>query len=213
MTTTSAAAALTRQYQGTDIPQPGTYALDVAHSTVEFVAKHLMVSRVRGRFSDFSGTVVIGEEPQDSHVEVTIDAGSISTGNPDRDAHLRSADFFDVEHHPTLEFRSASVEHVDDEKWKVNGELTIRGVSRPVVLDVEFNGAATTPWSTTAIGFTASTEVDREEWGLTWNAALETGGVVVSKKVRIELEVEANPVATAAGASDGSDAASQSDAA
>lgn len=195
MTTTAPTAALTREYEGTAVPQAGTYALDIAHSTVEFVAKHLMVSKVRGRFSDFSGTVVIGEVPEESHVEVTIDASSISTGNPDRDTHLRSADFFDVENHPTLEFRSTGVKHVSDEVWKVDGELTIHGVTRPVVLNVEFNGAATTPWSTTAIGFAAWTEVDREDWGLTWNAALETGGVVVSKKVRIELEVEANPVA------------------
>jgi polyisoprenoid-binding protein YceI len=202
MTTTTPATELTRQYQGTAVPQAGTYALDLAHSTVEFVAKHLMVSKVRGRFSEFSGTVVIGEVPEESHVEVTIEAASISTGNPDRDTHLRSADFFDVENHSTLEFRSTSVEHVDDEQWKVNGELTIRGVTRPVVLNVEFNGAATTPWSTTAIGFAAWTEVDREDWGLTWNAALETGGVVVSKKVRIELEVEANPVVSESGQSD-----------
>ena len=202
MTTTSPAAELTREYQGTAVPQPGTYSLDLAHSTVEFVAKHLMVSKVRGRFSEFSGTLAIGEKPEESHVEVTIQADSISTGNPDRDTHLRSPDFFDVESHPTLEFRSTNVEHVGDGNWKVNGELTIRGVTRPVVLNVEFNGAATTPWSTTAIGFAAWTEVDREDWGLTWNAALETGGVVVSKKVRIELEVEANPVEMAQEESD-----------
>jgi polyisoprenoid-binding protein YceI len=153
------------------------------------------VSKVRGRFSGFEGNLTVSEVPEESHVEVTIDATSISTGNPDRDAHLRSADFFDVEHHPTLEFRSTAVEHVRDDEWKVAGDLTIRGVTRPVELHVEFNGAATTPWNTTAIGFAAWTEVDREDWGLTWNAALETGGVVVSKKVRIELEVEANPVA------------------
>jgi polyisoprenoid-binding protein YceI len=193
MTTT--ATPLTKDYQGTQVPQAGTYALDTAHSTVEFVAKHLMVAKVRGRFGDFRGNVSISEVPEESHVEVTIDAASISTGNPDRDAHLRSADFFDAENHPTLEFRSTRVEHLRDEEWNVTGDLTIRGVTRPVVLHAEFNGAATTPWNTTAIGFAAWTEVDREDWGLTWNAALDTGGVVVSKKVRIELEVEAHPVA------------------
>jgi polyisoprenoid-binding protein YceI len=193
MTTT--APQLTKEYEGTQVPQAGTYAIDTSHSTVEFVAKHLMVTKVRGRFADFRGTVTIAEVPEASQVEVTIDAASISTGNPDRDAHLRSGDFFDVENHPTLQFRSTGVEHVADGEWKVDGDLTIRGVTRPVTLHVEFNGAATTPWNTTAIGFAAWTEVDREDWGLTWNAALETGGVVVSKKVRIELEVEANPVA------------------
>jgi len=199
---TTVTASLTKEYEGTQVPQAGTYAIDTSHSTVEFVAKHLMVTKVRGRFAGFRGSVTIGEVPEASQVEVTIDAGTISTGNPDRDAHLRSADFFDVESHPTLEFRSTGVEHVRDEEWDVHGDLTIHGVTRPVVLHVEFNGAATTPWSTTAIGFAAWTEVDREDWGLTWNAALETGGVVVSKKVRIELEVEANPVAEKAGQSE-----------
>ena len=194
MTTTSASPELTVQFDDTQVPQPGAYAIDRSHTTVEFVARHLMVTKVRGRFADFSGTLTVGEVPEASHVEVTIDAASISTGDPNRDAHLRSADFFDVENHPTLEFRSTKVDHHRGENWKVTGDLTIRGVTRPVVLDVEFAGAATTPWSTTAIGFTASTEVDREDWGLTWNAALETGGVVVGKRVRIELEVEANPV-------------------
>jgi polyisoprenoid-binding protein YceI len=190
MTTTST-DALTRDYQGTSVPLPGEYRLDTAHSTVEFVAKHLMVARVRGGFADFSGTVTIAEVPEESHVEVTIDAGSISTGNPDRDAHLRSGDFFDVEQFPTLEFRSTEVAHAGGDEWKVTGDLTLHGVTKPVVLQVEFAGASPTPWGTRAVGFTAWAEVDREEWGLTWNAALETGGVVVSKKVRLELEVEA----------------------
>jgi polyisoprenoid-binding protein YceI len=196
MTVTSA-SQLTVPYEGTQVPAVGTYAIDTAHSTVEFVARHMMVSKVRGRFGEFSGAITIAEDPDQSHVEVTIDAGSISTGNPDRDGHLRSSDFFDVESHPTIEFRSTKVEHAGDERWKVQGDLAMHGVTRPVVLDVEFNGASPTPWNTTAIGFTASTEVDREAWGLGWNAALETGGVVVGKRVRIELEVEANPVADA----------------
>ena len=192
MTTTTSTEALTRQYEGTSVPLAGEYQIDAAHSTVEFVAKHLMVAKVRGRFAAFSGTVTIAEVPEESHVEVTIDAASVSTGNPDRDAHLRSPDFFDVEQFPTLSFRSTSVEHAGGDDWKVTGDLTLHGVTKPVVLDVEFSGASPTPWGTRAIGFAASTEVDREEWGLTWNAALETGGVVVSKKVRLELEVEAS---------------------
>ena len=192
MTTTTSTETLTRQYLGTAVPVAGEYQIDTAHSTVEFVAKHLMVTKVRGRFAGFSGTVTIAEAPEESHVEVTIDAASVSTGNPDRDAHLRSGDFFDVEQFPTLAFRSTSVEHAGGDAWKVAGDLTLHGVTKPVVLDVEFSGASPTPWGTRAIGFAASTEVDREEWGLTWNAALETGGVVVSKKVRLELEVEAS---------------------
>ena len=192
MTTTTHTEALTRDYQGTSVPAAGEYQLDTAHSTVEFVAKHLMVAKVRGRFADFSGTVTIAEVPEESHVEVTIDAASISTGNPDRDTHLRSGDFFDVERFPTLEFRSTEVAHSGGDGWAVTGDLTLHGVTRPVVLHVEFAGASPTPWGTRAVGFTAWAEVDREDWGLTWNAALETGGVVVSKKVRLELEVEAS---------------------
>ena len=191
MTTTST-EALTRQYRGTSVPVAGEYQIDTTHSTVEFVAKHLMVAKVRGRFADFSGTVTIAPVPEESHVEVTIGAASVSTGNPDRDAHLRSADFFDVETFPTVEFRSTKVEHAGGDDWKVSGDLTLHGVTRPVVLQVEFSGASPTPWGTKAAGFAAWTDVDREEWGLTWNAALETGGVVVGKKVRLELEVEAS---------------------
>jgi len=183
--------ALVRPYEGTAVPRPGSYAIDKAHSTVEFVARHLMVSKVRGRFDAFEGTVTIAEVPQQSHVEVTIDASSVSTGESNRDNHLRSADFFDVETYPTLQFRSTKVEHESAANWKVTGDLTLHGVTKPVVLSVEFAGASPTPWGTNAIGFTASTEIDREEWGLSWNAAVETGGVVVSKRIRIELEVEA----------------------
>lgn len=190
--TVTAPTDLTVAYDGTSVPRPGSYTIDKAHTTVEFVARHLMVTKVRGRFAEFSGNVTIAEVPEESHVEVTIDAASVSTGDPNRDAHLRSADFFDAERYPTLEFRSTKVEHERDERWKVAGDLTLHGVTRPVVLDVEFAGASPTPWGSNAVGFTASVDVDREDWGLTWNAALETGGVVVSKRIRIELEVEAS---------------------
>lgn len=189
--TTAEAPVLTRGYKGANVPQPGTYSIDPAHSSVEFVARHLMVSRVRGRFGEFSGTVTIAEVPEESHVEVTINPASVSTGDPNRDAHLRSPDFFEAETYPEWTFASTKVEHAGGEHWKVTGDLTIHGVTKPVDLDVEFAGASPTPWGTKAIGFTASTDIDREEWGLTWNAAVETGGVVVSKRIRIELEVEA----------------------
>jgi len=192
MTTTPVTApAPTRPYRGGQIPVAGTYQLDKAHTTVEFVARHLMITKVRGRFAEFGGTVHIAEVPEESSVEVTIDAASVDTNQDQRDAHLRSADFLDVEHHPTLAFQSTAVERGEDDHWKVTGDLTVVGVTRPVVLDVVFDGASTTPWGTQAVAFSASTEIDREDWGLTYNQALETGGVVVGKRVRIELNVEA----------------------
>lgn len=196
--TSSTVTQLTREYEGATVPQPGEYTIDPSHSSVEFVARHMMVSKVRGRFGTFSGTVTVGQVPEESHVEVTIDPASVSTGDPNRDAHLMSPDFFEVETYPRWEFRSTKVEHERGDHWKVTGDLTLHGVTRPVVLDVEFAGASPTPWGTNAIGFTASTEVDREDFGLTWNAALETGGVVVGKRVRIELEVEASIAAAQA---------------
>ena len=185
------AATTIREYQGRTIPEVGTYVLDPSHTTVEFVGRHLMISKVRGRFTDFQGDITVAERPEDSSVFVEIDAASVSSADEKRDGHLRSADFFDVETFPSLSFRSTGVEPVRGDDWKVTGELTIRGVTRPVVLDVEFTGATTTPWGEHRIGFSASTEIDREDWGLTWNQALETGGVLVGKKIRIELDVEA----------------------
>jgi polyisoprenoid-binding protein YceI len=190
-TTTNPTSNLTREYQGTLVPAPGTYDVDQAHTTVEFIARHLMITKVRGRFGTFSGSVNVAEVPEESSVEVTIDAGSVDTGQEQRDAHLRGPDFFDVEKHPTLTFKSTSVSLAGDDHWKVVGDLTVLGTTRPVVLDVEFDGANITPWGTRAVAFSASTEIDREDWGLTYNQALETGGVVVGKKVRIELNVEA----------------------
>jgi len=191
MTTTAPTTAATRQYRGTQVPAAGTYDLDKAHTTVEFIARHLMITKVRGRFAEFSGSVQVAEIPEQSSVEVSIDAASVHTSQDQRDAHLRSADFLDVEQNPTLTFKSTKVELVGDDHWNVTGDLTVMGTTRPVVLDVEFDGANTTPWGTQAVAFSASTEIDREDWGLTYNQALETGGVVVGKKVRIELNVEA----------------------
>ncbi|MHB8682217.1 MAG: YceI family protein [Acidimicrobiales bacterium] len=200
MTTTTQSPLVSRDYKGVQIPLPGTYQIDKAHTTVGFLVRHLMISKVRGQFEDFSGTVTIAEVPEESHVEVEIRADSISTNDEARDTHLRSGDFFDVENHPTWTFRSTGLSAADDGTFEMTGDLTIKGVTRPVVLDVEFEGASRTPWGTTAIGFSASTEIDREDWGVSWNAALETGGVVVAKKVRIELSVEANPVVQGDGA-------------
>ncbi|HEY7947252.1 MAG TPA: YceI family protein [Acidimicrobiales bacterium] len=189
-TSTATAAALTREHKGTVVPVPGVYDIDAKHSSVEFVARHLMISKVRGRFDDVEGTITVAEVPEESSVDVTIGVDSVRTGEDQRDAHLRSGDFFDIENYPRWTFVSTAVAAAGD-SWKVTGDLTIRGVTRSVVLDVEFDGANVTPWGTTAVGFSASTEIDREEWGVSYNQVLETGGVMVSKKIRIELQVEA----------------------
>jgi polyisoprenoid-binding protein YceI len=171
-------------------PDPGTYKIDSSHSMVEFVARHLMVTKVRGRFEDFAGDIVVGETPEESAVNVTIQAASINSGEDKRDGHLRSPDFLDVENFPTLEFHSTKVEQSSG-GLKVEGDLTVKDVTKPVVLDVEFDGSFGDPWGGQRIGFSASTEINREDWGITWNAALESGGVVVSKKVKVELTVSA----------------------
>jgi polyisoprenoid-binding protein YceI len=184
-------ALLTREYKGATVPTPGAYEIDAKHTSVEFVARHLMITKVRGRLDDVSGTILIAEVPEESSVEVSIGAKSVHTGEEQRDQHLRGAEFFDVDEHPTWMFKSTAVEHVRDNAWKVTGDLTIRGTTRPVVLDTEFDGAGPTPWGPSALAFSAATEIDREDWGLTWNVTLETGGVIVGRKVRIELNVEA----------------------
>lgn len=178
-----------RTSNGVAIPAPGTYAIDPSHSSVEFVAKHLVVAKVRGGFTEVAGTVQIAEDPLASSVEVTIGTASIHTGDDGRDEHLRSADFFDVEAHPTMTYRSTAVAAAGPGRWTVEGELTIRDVTRPVALDLELNGLATDPWGGSRAIYSASTTVEREAFGLTWNQALETGGVLVGKQVRIELEI------------------------
>ena len=185
------APTFTRDYQGVQIPEPGIYTLDKGHTTIEFEGRHLMITKVRGRFTDFDGTIVIGEAPEDSSVEVTIDTASVDTSDEKRDGHLRSPDFLDVENYPTITFRSTTVDVGRDGRAKVTGDLTVKDVTRPVTLDVEFDGAQGDPWGGRRLGFSAHTDIDREEWGLTWNVALETGGVLVGKKIRLELNVEA----------------------
>ena len=150
-----------------------------------------MITKVRGRFTDFRGRIVIGESPQQSSVEVTIDAARVNSGDDARDDHLRSPDFLDVEHYPTITFRSTEVDIGPHGSAKVTGDLTVKDVTRPVTLDVDFDGAQPDPWGGQRLGFSASTEINREDWGLTWNVALETGGVLVGKKIRLELNVEA----------------------
>ena len=176
---------------GEDLPVAGTYALDASHSEVGFAVRHLMVSKVRGRFSDIAGTIEIGESPLESSVSVTIQTASIDTRDEQRDGHLRSDDFFGAESHPTMTYVSRSVRQAGKGRYLVDGDLTIRGVSQSVPLDLTFEGGATDPWGGVRIGFAARAEIDREAFGLTWNQALETGGVLVGKKIAIEIEAEA----------------------
>jgi polyisoprenoid-binding protein YceI len=185
------AEVTTRTFDKLEIPTPGTFAFDPAHTVVGAVARHLMVSKVRGKFSDVTGSITVAEQPLDSAVQVTIKAASIDTGNADRDNHLRSPDFLDVENYPELTFTSTRVVKHDGSDFVLAGDLTIRGVTREVELEVEYNGVANSPWGQQVIAFSATTELDREEYGMTWNAALETGGVVVSKKLKVEIEIEA----------------------
>lgn len=178
------------------------WTIDASHTLVEFAVKHMMIATVKGRFGEVSGKIVLDEASlENSSVEVEIDAASIDTRNADRDAHLRSADFFDVETHPKLTFRSRRVELEGEGRFRVIGDLTIRGTTREVVLEVEDQGRGKDPWGGERAAFSARTEIDRTDFGLTWNAALETGGVLVSDRVRISLEVEAVRVAAPAAAS------------
>ncbi len=187
-------ATLTRVVDGVEIPIAGSWSIDPAHTSVEFVARHLMVTKVRGRFTDVSGGFEIAEDPADSQVQVTIDAASITTGDADRNAHLRSGDFLETDRFPHLAFRSTDLRRASD-GWKMDGELTIKDVTRPVTLHLEYLGVTVDPWGNPKAAFSASTSIDREDFGLTWNVALEAGGVLVGKKVTIEIEVQAAPAA------------------
>ena len=142
----TATSELVRMHEGREVPHPGAYELDRSHSAVEFVARHLMISKVRGRFADFDGRFEVGEAPEDSSVEVTVRTASVDTGDQARDDHLRSPDFFDAERFPTITFRSTRVEAHESGRWDVHGELTVRDVTKPVILAVDFDGATRTPW-------------------------------------------------------------------
>lgn len=173
----------------TELPPSGTWVIEPAHSTIEAVAKHLRVTKVRGRFQSFEGKVEVPEDALQSSVEVTIDAESIDTGVEDRDNHLRSGDFLDVENHPTLTFRSTGVEEVPG-GYRLTGDLTMAGETNPVTLDLAYGGLTEDPWGNTRALFSAETTIDREDWGLTWNQVLEAGGVLVSKKIKVEIEAQ-----------------------
>src|SRR5262245_9156784 len=168
-----------------------SWQIDPNHSHIQFSVRHLMISTVRGRFDKFTG-VIEGDEqnPTASRVEVQIDATSIDTRNPQRDGDLRSANFLDTDNYPNIKFKSTRIEQTDDSQGRLVGDLTVRGVTREVVLDVEYAGQAKTPWGTTSAGFSAQTKISRKDWGLTYNVALETGGVMVGDEVTINIELE-----------------------
>ncbi|MDX6741302.1 YceI family protein [Actinocorallia sp. A-T 12471] len=170
----------------------GTYTLDPTHTRIGFSARHAMVTKVRGAFNEFTGTAQVnGSDPSVSSVEVTISTASIDTRNEQRDGHLRTNDFLEVEKFPEITFRSTSVEQVKDDVFRVVGDLTIKGVTKPITIDFDYEGAAKDPFGNHRIGFEGSTSINRSDFGVTFNAPLETGGVLVSEKINLEFEISA----------------------
>jgi len=169
---------------------PGTWNIDPVHSSVGFVARHLMVSKVRGRFNKFSGTLTIADDPLKSKVEASADVASISTGDETRDGHLKSADFFDLEKYPTIDLVSTGIDK-DGDDYVLHTNLTVNGVTKPVDFELEFEGVSPDPWGGTRAGFEAEAEISRKDWGLEWNMVLETGGLVIGDKVKIEIDAQA----------------------
>ncbi|MBX9395561.1 YceI family protein [Streptomyces sp. TRM72054] len=170
----------------------GDYTLDPAHTSIGFVARHAMVTNVKGKFLDFAGSLHLdGSDPSKSTASIDVKMDSISTGNDDRDAHLKSADFFTTEQFPTMTFRSTKAEALGGDDYRITGDLSILGVTKPITIDLEFNGAAKDPFGNDRVGFEGKAEIRRSEWGLTWNAALETGGFLISDKIKLVFDVSA----------------------
>ncbi len=168
-----------------------TWQIDYAHSDINFTARHMMISKVRGSFEEWSGSINFDPDNlTDTTVDVTVQIASVNTREQQRDDHLRSPDFFDAAAYPEMTFKSTKVEQTRDDEGKLHGDLTIRGVTKPVVLDVEYAGIAQSPWGTMSSGFSASATINRKDWDLTWNQTLETGGVLVGDKIKIEIELE-----------------------
>lgn len=189
--TTVNTAPTTPDASGSRLPAPGTFSLDPAHTYVGFVARHLMVARVRGQFTEFTGSLTVARNPARCTAEATIQTASITTHHDQRDTHLRSADFLDTDRYPTMTFHSTEIVGSTTNALTVLGQLTIKETTRPVRVNVELNGFATDPWGQQRIAMTATTEIDREEFGITFNTATESGGVLIGKTVKIEIEVEA----------------------
>lgn len=175
---------------GPDDLTPGTWTIDPSHTTLGFTARHLVVAKVRGRFGAITGAITIADDRLSSTVTAEIEMASVDTGDAGRDEHLRSADFFDVEKFPTMTFTSTKVTGSGTD-YVVTGDLTIKGITKPVTLDLEFDGVSGDPWGGTRAGFTATGEIDRRDWGLEWNVALDTGGVLVGEKIKLQLDIEA----------------------
>ena len=167
------------------------WVVDPSHSQAEFAVRHMMIATVRGRFRKMEGKLVGSlQEPEKAAVELAIDVNSIDTAEPQRDAHLRSADFFDAEHHPTITFKSRHIQPLGGERFRVTGDLTMRGVTREVAVDVTYEGQVKDPWGNERMGFSGETRINRKDWGLNWNALLEAGGVVVGDEVRVSVQLE-----------------------
>ena len=190
MTQTESGRPVTRLADGTELPAPGRWQIDPGHTELAFIGRHFMLTKVRGRFTGLSGVIEVAEAPGDSTVEVTVDMSSVESGNEARDEHLRSPDFFDAARYPTATF-SAHAAGWQGTGGVLAGELTLRGVTRPVTLQARYLGYAADPWGGHRADFTAAGTIDREEWGLTRNVPLDGGGLVVSREIRIEIELEA----------------------
>jgi polyisoprenoid-binding protein YceI len=186
-----APAVTSRIVDGAELPAVGTYAFDASHTQVGFAVRHMAVSKVRGRFTTFEGTLVVAEDPTESSVNVTIDASSVDTRDENRDGHLRTNDFFDIANHPTWTFASTSIEADGPTGWKVTGDLTIRGTTKPVTLETTLEGVVQDPYGNHRVGFSATAEINRDDFGVSFNGVMEAGGLVVAKKVTIEIEAEA----------------------
>jgi polyisoprenoid-binding protein YceI len=170
----------------------GDYTVDPAHTTIGFVARHAMVTNVKGSFTDFTGTLHLdGADPARSTASLDIQVASVETGNADRDGHLKSSDFFKIDEFPAITFRSTKAEALGGDDYRITGDLSLLGVTKPITVDLEFNGAATDPFGNERVGFEGKAELLRSEWGLTWNAALETGGVLVSDKIKLVFDISA----------------------
>jgi len=187
----TAAEVTSRTVNGVEYPAVGTYDIDPTHTELGFAVRHMAVSKVRGRFSAFKGTLVLAEDPADSKASVTIEAGSVDTRDENRDGHLKTNDFFDVENHPTWTFTSTTIKAETPTEFKLEGDLTIRGVTKSVTLDVSLEGVVKDPYGNHRVGFSASTTINREDFGVAFGAVMEAGGLVVAKKVDIRIELEA----------------------
>ncbi len=183
-------AQAVREFDGIEVPEPGKYELDPAHTSVEFVARHIL-TKVRGRFTDFSGWIDVAEDPLQSQVHVEVKTASIQTNVEQRDEHLKSEDFLNVERWPVMTFDSTAIRHTGGRGFEIDGQLTIRDVTRPVTLIGEYLGTGTNPSGKTVLAATARATLKREDWNVSWNMVLETGGFLVSREVELELEVEA----------------------